>query len=75
MLREIEFEEFDLLRYSPIGNEWLLVYNDTEVKVLHGAGSTTGCGIIGATMLVGTEAELRAEIKHLDLQDIDYEEN
>ena len=67
--------EYDLLEYTPTGHEWLLVHDDKRVMVLHSVGASTGCGIIGCTMLVGTEAELLAEIKRLDLQDIDYEEN
>ncbi len=72
---EIEATEYDLLEYTPTGDEWVLVHDDERVKVLHGVGATTGCGQDGCTMLVGTEQELREEIARLGLIEADDEED
>ena len=74
-MKEIEFSEYDLLKYIPTGDEWCLTHDGKKVMAFHDAGSITSSGWNGCTMLVGTEAELLAEIKRLGLQDIDYEEN
>ena len=66
-MKEIDFIEYDLLTYTPTGDEWLLAHDNKRVMSFHSAGVITRSGWDGCTMLVGTKAELDAEIKRLGL--------
>jgi hypothetical protein len=67
-MREIDFTtEYDLREYAPTGDEWLLCYADGTILAHHGAGATTGTGRTDATMVVGSERDIAAEIARLGL--------
>jgi len=73
-MKQIQPTSVEVLRNDGFADQWTLTHDGKRVIGLAKPGTRVGCGVNHskdgrAVMLVGTEAELRAEIARLGLEE------